>query len=91
MFEKLVWESNFFNKQIYNINFKKFSDKELIKINKLNFSFISAKIDSKNLKKLEILKKIGFKIISKSSVYEKKIIGNKNANYQLANSKIRQL
>ena len=33
MFEKLIWESNFFKKQIYNINFKKFSDLELMKIN----------------------------------------------------------
>ena len=62
MFEKLVWESNFFNKQIYNINFKKFSDKELIKINKLNFSLISAKIDNRNLKKIEILKKFAVDI-----------------------------
>ena len=87
MLEKLVWESDFFNKQIYNINFKKFSDKELIKINNLNFSLITAKIDNRNLKKIEILKKFGFKMISKSSVYEKKNIGSKNANYQIANLK----
>ena len=87
MFEKLIWESNFFKKQIYNINFKKFSDLELMKINDLKFSLISAKITLKNEDKINILKKFGFKIISKSSVYEKKIIGNKNKNYQIANLK----
>ena len=85
MIKKLIWESNFFNKQIYDINLKKFSSENFKKIIKnLKFSLISTKIGSEESDQIKTLQSCGFKIVSTSSVYEKNKIGNKIDNYQLA-------
>ena len=85
MLEKLIWESNFFNKLIYTINLNNFSS-HLLKeeIKKINFSLIQTKINSKDISKINELLKFGFKIESISSTFEKDNIGNKCDNYRYA-------
>ncbi len=87
MLKKLIWDSNFFNINIFTIDFNTFKIDNLNnEIKKLNNALIQVNID---VNKKDLIQKFinsGFKLESVSSTFKKKKIGIEYNDYRFANN-----
>jgi len=87
MLKKLIWDSNFFNINIFTIDLNNYKFNKLNnEIKKLNNALIQVNIDVNKKDLIQKFINFGFAMESVSSTFQKKKIGTEYIDYRLANN-----